>query len=159
MGIWGRCYSPFCNMPKNQRLSITIDNEPVASLDFSQLHPTLILLLRQGTGKETNLFATDDVYHMPDYPGPAHKKFINTILNAKSIDAAARSISTAEQHWDIIKDCAVFRAHSGKGKCLGDPIWPTKPLSHAKQYVQDFMFLDIHTLSMLPLAQFTARYS
>ena len=38
MSIWGRCYSPFCNLPKNQRLSITIDNEPVASLDFSQLH-------------------------------------------------------------------------------------------------------------------------
>ena len=107
MGIGGRFYSPFCIMSKNERLSITINKESVGSLDFSQLHPTLTLLLGQGVGKETNLFCTDDVYHMPDYPElprAAHKKFINTILNAKSIDAAARSISTAEHYWDIIED-------------------------------------------------------
>jgi len=143
MGIGGRFYSPFCTMSKNDRLSITINNEEVGSLDFSQLHPTLILLLSQGIGQETNLFSTDDVYHMPDYPElprAAHKKFINTILNAKSIDAAARSISTAEQYWDLIEDCPVFITHKGKSKRLGNPIWPTKPLSHARRYVEDFMF-------------------
>tara|TARA_B110000091_G_C13792817_1_gene466470 strand:+ start:1700 stop:1999 length:300 start_codon:yes stop_codon:yes gene_type:complete len=99
---------------------------------------------------------------MPNYPGlprPAHKRFFNTILNAKSIDAAARSISTAAQHWDIIEGCAVFITHSGKGKRLGNPVWPTKPLRYAKPYVQDFMFLDIQTLSMLALAHFAAHYS
>jgi len=143
MGIGGRFYSPFCNLSKNERLSITINNESVGSLDFSQLHPTLTLLLSQGVGRETNLFATDDVYHMPDYPElprAAHKKFINTILNAKSIDAAARSISTAEQYWDVIEDCPVFITHKGKGKRLGNPVWSAKPLSHARQYVEDFMF-------------------
>tara|TARA_R110000764_G_scaffold21549_2_gene54397 strand:- start:82 stop:1413 length:1332 start_codon:yes stop_codon:yes gene_type:complete len=143
MGIGGRFYSPFCNLSKNERLSITINSESVGSLDFSQLHPTLILLLSQGVGRETNLFATDDVYHMPDYselPRAAHKKFINTILNAKSIDAAARSISTAEQYWDVIEDCPVFITHKGKGKRLGNPVWSANPLSHAKQYVKDFMF-------------------
>lgn len=143
MGIGGRFYSPFCNLSKNERLSITINSESVGSLDFSQLHPTLILLLSQGVGRETNLFATDDVYHMPDYPElprAAHKKFINTILNAKSIDAAARSISTAEQYWDVIEDCPVFITHKGKSKRLGNPVWSIKPLSHAKQYVEDFMF-------------------
>ena len=87
MGNGGRFYSPFCVMPKKERLSITINDELVGSLDFSQLHPTLILLLNKGVGKEKNLFATGDIYHMPDYPHlprQAHKKFINTILNAKS---------------------------------------------------------------------------
>lgn len=143
MGIGGRFYSPFCTLSKSERLSILINGEAVGSLDFSQLHPTLILLLSQGTGKESNLFSTDDVYHMPDYPNlprAAHKKFINTIFNAKSIDAAARSISTAEEYWDIIEDCPQFITYNGKSKRLGNPVWPKKPLSHARKYVQDFMF-------------------
>ena len=69
---------------------------------------------------------------------------INTILNANSTGSAARSISTAEQYRDINDDCAVFITRKGKGKGkvkrLDNPIWPTKPLSHARQYVQDFIF-------------------
>ena len=143
MGNGGRFYSPFCNLSKDDRLHITINEESVGSLDFSQLHPTLILLLSSGVGKETNLFATGDVYHMPDYPNlprTAHKKFINTILNAKSELAAARSIATAEEYWDIIEDCPAFITYSGKGRRLGNPVWPDKPLSHASKYVEDFIF-------------------
>ena len=42
--------------------SITFDGEPAGSLDFSQLHPTLILRLNYGVEKESNLFALGDVY-------------------------------------------------------------------------------------------------
>lgn len=143
MGTGGRFYSPFCVIPKKERLSITINDEPVGSLDFSQLHPTLILLLSKGVGKETNLFTTGDIYHMPDYPHlprQAHKKFINTILNAKNKEAAARSIATAEEYWDLIEDVPVFVTYSGKAKRLQNPVWPEKPLEHATQYVDDFLF-------------------
>ncbi|MCS5650167.1 MAG: hypothetical protein NZ820_12630 [Dehalococcoidia bacterium] len=143
MGTGGRFYSPFCVLPKKERLSITINQEPVGSLDFSQLHPTLILLLNKSVGKETNLFATDDIYHMPDYPNlprQAHKKFINTILNAKNKESAARSIATAEEYWDLIEDAPVFITYSGKAKRLRNPVWPDKPLEHATNYVDDFLF-------------------
>ena len=143
MGNGGRFYSPFCVIPKKERLSITINDEPVGSLDFSQLHPTLILLLNKGVGKETNLFATGDIYHMPDYlylPRQAHKKFINTILNAKSKEAAARSIATAEEYHDLIEDTSVFVTYSGKAKRLGNPVWSERPLANATQYVDDFLF-------------------
>lgn len=135
MGNGGRFYSPFCVMPKKERLSITINDEPVGSLDFSQLHPTLILLLNKGAGKETNLFATGDIYHMPDYPHlprQAHKKFINTILNAKSKEAAARSIATAEEYHDLIEDTPVFVTYSGKAKRLRNPVWPERPFATKK---------------------------
>ena len=41
-GNGGRFYSPFVSMPKDGRLSITINNQSVGSWDFSQLHPTLL---------------------------------------------------------------------------------------------------------------------
>ena len=143
MGTGGRFYSSFCVLPKKERLSITINNEPVGSLDFSQLHPKLILLLSKGVGEETNLFATGDIYHMPDYPHlprQAHKKFINTILNAKNKEAAARSIATAEEYWDLIEDVPVFVTYSGKAKRLQNPVWREKPLEQATKYVDDFLF-------------------
>ena len=142
MGNGGRFYSYFCNQPKQDRLSITMAGEAVGSLDFSQLHPTLILLINKGVGEETNLFATGDVYDMPDYPQlprSAHKKFINAIFNAKTPDAAARSIMTATEYWDIIEDCPAFLTYSGKGKRIGHPVWPEKPLKHAREYVDTFL--------------------
>lgn len=143
MGIGGRFYSPFCNWTKKERLSITFNSEPAVSLDFSQLHPTLLLLYTEGQGTETNLFSTDDVYHMPDYPDlprAAHKKFINTILNAASKDAAAKSISSATTYWDIIEDRPVFKTYAGKEKRIGPSVWPDKPLADAHKYIEAFIF-------------------
>ena len=91
-GIGGRFYSPFVNLPKEERLSISINKAPVGSWDFSQLHPTLLLLMQHGVGEEPNLFATGDVYDMPGYPDlprDANKTFINVIFNADSKEAAA----------------------------------------------------------------------
>lgn len=69
------------------------DGEPAGSLDFSQLHPTLLLRLIHQEDKETNLFAMGDVYAMPDYPDlprSAHKEFINIIFNAETKEKAAK---------------------------------------------------------------------
>jgi hypothetical protein len=114
-------------------------------LDFSQLHPTLILRLNHGIDKENNLFALGDVYAMPMYPDlprSAHKTFINIILNAKSIDAAARSIMTARWHRDDDDQSWIVKTYSGKTKQRrsGDPVFPDKPKAAAMKYIEDFLF-------------------
>ena len=143
MGTGGRFYSPFCNMPKEYRLGITISGEPVGSWDFSQLHPTLLLLLRNGTGTEVNLFATGDVYDMPDYcdlPRSAHKKFINTILNAETKQAAIRSIATAHCYYNILDDHWVYETYNGRQRRQGDPVWADKAQKAAEAYIDTFTF-------------------
>lgn len=142
-GIGGRFYSHFCNYPKEDRLSITINGEPVGSWDFSQLHPTLLLLLEHGTGEEPNLFSTGDPYDMPEYPEltrSTNKRFINTILNAKSRSAAVKSIGSAHQYWDHRKGKLVVETYSGKQKRQGDPLWPEKPQKRAEEYIDAFLF-------------------
>lgn len=143
MGNGGRFYSPFCNLPKHDRLSITIRGEPVGSWDFSQLHPTLLLLLHHGVGMEQNLFSTGDVYSMPDYsdlPRSAHKKFINSIFNAQSREAATRSIMTAHRYWDLFEDCWVYETYKGSAERQGLPVWPKSPKKAAQDYIDSFLF-------------------
>jgi hypothetical protein len=142
-GIGGRFYSPFCIYPKEDRLSITINGEPVGSWDFSQLHPTLLLLLEHGTGEEPNLFSTGDPYDMPEYPEltrSTNKRFINTILNAKSRSAAVKSIGSAHQYWDLFENKWVVETYSGKQKRQGEPLWPEKPQKKADEYIDAFLF-------------------
>jgi hypothetical protein len=142
-GIGGRFYSPFVSMPKEERLGITINAQPVGSWDFSQLHPTLLLLLQHGVGVEPNMFATGDIYSMPEYPDiprSGHKAFINTIFNAKSKDAAARSIATARTWYDLFDDCWVVKTYKKNERREGEPVWPEKPLTAARRYIDDFLF-------------------
>lgn len=106
-GTGGRFYSHFVSIPKDKRPIITINNQSVGSWDFSQLHPTLLLLLKHGVKYEANMFSTGGIYSMPECPhiprsGP--KVLINTICNAKSKDAAARSIATARIWYDLFED-------------------------------------------------------
>lgn len=142
-GIGGRYYSGFVNLPKEERLAITINGQPVGSWDFSQLHPTLLLLLEHGVGYEPNMFSTDDIYSMPEYPHiprSGHKAFINTIFNAKSKDAAARSIATARTWYDLFDDCWVVKTYKKNERRDGEPVWPEKPLTAARRYIDDFLF-------------------
>ncbi|MDA9799364.1 hypothetical protein N9C39_11525 [Luminiphilus sp.] len=142
-GIGGRFYSPFCIYQKEDRLSITINGEPVGSWDFSQLHPTLLLLLEHGVGEEPNLFSTGDPYDMPEYPQltrSTNKRFINTILNAKSRSAAVKSIGSAHQYWDLFENKWVVETYSGRQKRQGEPLWPEKPQKKAGEYIDAFLF-------------------
>ncbi len=142
-GIGGGFYSSFCNLPKQDRLSIKIDGEAVGSWDFSQLHPTLLLLLDNSAHEECSLFATDDIYEMPEYPNLprlANRLFINTILNSHSREAAARSIGAAHEHWDLIEDKWVIRSYMDSEIKRGIPIWPQQPLKAAHKYIDAFLF-------------------
>jgi len=142
-GIGGRFYSPFVSMPKEERLGITINNNSVGSWDFSQLHPTLLLLIQHGVGVEPNMFTTGDIYSMPEYPDiprSGHKAFINTIFNAKSKDAAARSIATARTWYDLFDDCWVVKTYRKNERRDGEPVWPEKPLDAARAYIDAFLF-------------------
>ena len=85
-GIGGRFYSDFVNQPKEDRLAITINGQSVGSWDFSQLHPTLLLLLEHGVGHEPNMFSIGDIYAMPGYPniprsGIRHLSTQSSMLN------------------------------------------------------------------------------
>tara|TARA_Y200000002_G_scaffold95409_1_gene77058 strand:- start:1522 stop:2853 length:1332 start_codon:yes stop_codon:yes gene_type:complete len=142
-GIGGRFYSGFVNLPKEERLAIAINGQSVGSWDFSQLHPTLLLLLQHGVGIEPNMFSTGDIYAMPEYPDiprSGHKAFINTIFNAKSKDAAARSIATARIWYDLFDDCWVVKTYKKNERRDGESVWPEKPLTAARAYIDDFLF-------------------
>ena len=142
-GIGGRFYSGFVNLPKEERLAIAINGQSVGSWDFSQLHPTLLLLLQHGVGIEPNMFSTGDIYAMPEYPDiprSGHKAFINTIFNAKSKDAAARSIATARIWYDLFDDCWVVKTYKKNERRDGESVWPEKPLAAARAYIDDFLF-------------------
>ena len=139
----GRFYSSFVNQPKEYRLGITFDGEPAGSLDFSQLHPTLLLRLIHQEDKETNLFAMGDVYAMPDYPElprSAHKEFINIIFNAETKEKAARRIMTATRYWNVFEDSEVVQTYGGKQIRTGEPVFPEKPLKAALKYIDSFIF-------------------
>lgn len=139
----GRFYSSFVNQPKEYRLGITFDGEPAGSLDYSQLHPTLLLRLIHHEDKETNLFAIGDVYAMPDYPDlprSAHKEFINIIFNAETKDKAARRIMTATRYWNVFEDCEVIQTYGGKQIRTGEPVFPETPLKAALKYIDSFIF-------------------
>ena len=142
-GNGGRFYSPFVSMPKDGRLSITINNQSVGSWDFSQLHPTLLLLLEHGVGVEPNMFSTGDIYSMPEYPDiprSGHKALINTIFNAKSKESAAKSIATARMWYDLFDDCWVLQTYKKNERRDGDPVWPEQPLEAARAYIEAFLF-------------------
>lgn len=142
-GIGGRFYSDFVNQPKEKRLAIIINDQSVGSWDFSQLHPTLLLLIEHGVGVEPNMFSTGDIYAMPDYPDiprSGHKAFINTIFNAKSKDAAARSIATARIWYDLFDDCWVVKTYKKNERRDGEPLWPEKPQEAARAYIDAFLF-------------------
>jgi len=97
----GRWYSDFTRWSKKDRLGIKINDISVASIDISQLHPTLIMRLIHNQDIEPiGMFRGElkDAYDMPKYkhlPRDAHKKIINTLFNAKNLDSAVRSIMTA----------------------------------------------------------------
>ena len=139
----GRFYSSFVNQPKEYRLGITFDGEQAGSLDYSQLHPTLLLRLIHQEDKETNLFAMGDVYAMPDYahlPRSAHKEFINIIFNAETKEKAARRIMTATRYWNVFEDCEVIQTYGGQKIRTGEPVFPETPLKAALKYIDSFIF-------------------
>ena len=141
----GRIYAGFQNLPKRERLRITILGEAVASLDISQLHPALILRLTHSEDKERGgmlLKALPEVYSMPNYtdlPRAVHKKLINTLINAPTEASATRSLINHYYWWDIFQDKWVVKSYKGKQKREGQKVFAEdKPLRAAERYVASF---------------------
>jgi len=141
----GRIYAGFQNLPKKNRLGITINGESVASLDISQLHPALILRLthREDSEKSGMLFeALPEVYDMPDYPDlprAVHKKMVNALINAPTEGSAARSLMNHYYWWDLLEEKWVVRSYKGRQKRIGKRVFDQeKPLSAAQEYIAMF---------------------
>jgi hypothetical protein len=141
----GRIYAGFQNLPKKDRLGITINGESVASLDISQLHPALILRLTHKEDRERSgmlLEALPEVYDMPDYPDlprAVHKKMINALINAPTEDSAARSLMNHYYWWDLLEEKWVVRSYKGRQKRTGGRVFDQeKPLRAAREYIARF---------------------
>jgi hypothetical protein len=140
----GRFYASIQNMPKQERLGMTMGGKAVASLDISQLHPALILRLTQGVEREVDsmLFpALKDAYVMPGYaelPRAVHKKLINTLFNAATEDSAARSLMNTHYWYDIFTDEWVVKSYKGGEKREGFKVFPIKPKKSAIAYIEVF---------------------
>jgi hypothetical protein len=141
----GRIYAGFQNLPKKDRLGITINGESVASLDISQLHPALILRLTHREDRERSgmlLEALPEVYDMPDYPDlprAVHKKMINALINAPSEDSAARSLINHYYWWDLLEEKWVVKSYKGKQRRDGQKVFAEdRPLRAAERYINSF---------------------
>jgi len=134
------------HLSKKDRLGITINDEPVVSLDISQLHPALILRLRHSVDKEVDGLLTEplpEVYSMPDYPElprAVHKKLINILINTKSEDSAVRSLMNTHYWYDIFTDEWVVESYKGKANREGAKVFPYKPKASAFEYLNKFIF-------------------
>jgi hypothetical protein len=139
----GRFYAPFVNYPKEQRKAIHFNGVLAASIDLSQLHPTLILRLTQGVDKEPGGLLQEplpDAYEMPDYwflPRAIHKRLVNTLINAKSEESAVRSLMTAR--WWVNEDNEyICKTYKGAQKRRGIEVFPESPKAEAEKYVALF---------------------
>jgi hypothetical protein len=145
MSKGGRIYAQFQNYPKKERLGITINNEPVCSLDISQLHPQLLLrFFHKRDCEDLGLFAYargDDIYTMLDYPGiprAVHKKLINTLFNAKSLDSAIRALMST--HYWQCEETGKWKSETyrGKRRRKGQPVLENPSKETAQAYIDSF---------------------
>ena len=122
--LTGRLYSAFQNYPKVGRLGITFDGVSAASIDFTALHPLLLLRIFHRLDHEPNglFFQMADPYDMPWYPHlprPVHKRMINALLNAKSRDSAIRALQNTYYWYDAVRDEVAVEVYRGKKKRQG----------------------------------------
>jgi len=141
----GRIYAQFQNYPKQERLGITMNDYPVASLDISQLHPQLLLrFLHKRDAEDLGLLAQvrgDDIYTMPDYPHLprlVHKKLINTMINCKTERAAVSSLMTARYWQSDMSGEWQCKTYKGAQKREGNAVFDGSPKKAAQAYMESF---------------------
>jgi hypothetical protein len=138
--VTGRLYSDFVNYPKIDRLGVTFDGIPAASIDFTALHPLLLLRIFHRLDHEPPglLMQMADPYDMPWYPNlprAVHKKLINALLNAKSRDSAIRALLSSYYWYDAAKDEVVVEIYKGRKKRRGLKVFRgNKP--EAERYIE-----------------------
>lgn len=138
----GRFYSTFINQPKATRNGVLFNCESAISIDFSGLHPHLILRLVHKKDTHTaGLFGlTTDPYVVPGFehlPRDIHKQLINSLFNAKDRDGAWRALNSAYFWWDIERQSWKVKIHSGKAKRQGQKAFPGNK-KEAEKYIESF---------------------
>jgi hypothetical protein len=141
--VTGRLYSTFVNYPKTKRLGITFAGIPAASIDFSSLHPHLLLRIFHGQDKEVPgmLSSTIDPYDIPTFrhlPRQVHKKCLNTLLNAKTQESAKRSLINTHYWYDAVEDDLVVVSYDRKVKRKGLKAFPGN-IPEVDRYISEFM--------------------
>jgi len=143
----GRLYAEFTNYTKKERLSVTFSGEEAASLDLSQLHPTMIMQILHSTDSEPVGMLRghlEDAYDMPRYnhlPRAVHKKLINTLFNAENEDKAIKSIKTA--HLSLTEHGWKCNTYNGPQSRVGTKIFPDNEKG-ARKYLEYFKFIHPH---------------
>lgn len=138
----GRFYSTFINQPKTTRNGVLFNGESAISIDFSGLHPHLILRLVHKKDTHTaGLFGlTTDPYVVPGFdhlPRDVHKQLINSLFNSKNRDGAWRALNSAYYSWDEEKRGWKVKIYSGKAKRLGLKVFPGNK-KEAEMYIESF---------------------
>jgi hypothetical protein len=131
------------NYPKTKRLGITFAGIPAASIDFSSLHPHLLLRIFHGQDKEVPgmLSSTIDPYDIPTFrhlPRQVHKKCLNTLLNAKTQESAKRSLINTHYWYDAVEDDLVVVSYDRKVKRKGLKAFPGN-IPEVDRYISEFM--------------------
>jgi hypothetical protein len=140
--VTGRLYAAFENYTKPDRLGVKFDGIPAVSIDFTALHPLLLLRIFHRLDSEPPglLLQMSDPYAMPYYPDlprAVHKRLINALLNAKSRDSAIRALLSANYWYDAIKDEIVVKVYDGKKRRRGLKVFiGNKP--EVERYIEIF---------------------
>jgi hypothetical protein len=83
----GRSYGGFWqNLSKDRRKQLTINGSPVASHDYSQLHPRLLYA-------ERDLSLDGDAYDVPGHDRSTVKVAFNVLINAESRESAMGAVA------------------------------------------------------------------
>jgi hypothetical protein len=141
----GRFYSSFVNQPKTVRNGILFNGESAISIDFSGLHPHLILRLVHGKDIHTRvglfgLTTEADPYKVPGFDHldrDIHKQLINSLFNAKDRDSAWRALNAAYYWKEKEKQGLKVKIYSGKGKREGQKAFPGNK-EEAEKYIESF---------------------
>lgn len=139
----GRFYSTFINQPKATRNGVSFNGESAISIDFSGLHPHLILrLVHQKDTHTGGLFGvTTDPYKVPGFehlPRDVHKQLINSLFNAKDRNGAWRALNSAYYLKDEEKQVYKVKIYSGRGKREGQKTFPGNK-AEAEKYIESFV--------------------
>lgn len=138
----GRFYSSFVNQPKTVRNGVLFNGESAISIDFSGLHPHLILrLVHNKDTHQGGLFGVEtDPYAVPGFdhlPRDVRKPLINSLFNANDRNGAWRALNSAYYWWDIERQGWRVKVYSGKGKRHGQKAFPGNK-AEAEKYIESF---------------------
>ena len=130
------------NYPKQERLGIQFNGVPALSIDFTALHPLLLLRIFHGLDHEPAGLLTTlaDPYDMPWYPSlprAVHKRLINALLNAKTRDSGIRALLNAYYRYDALKNEIQVEIYDRKKKRQGVKVFKgNKP--EIERYIEIF---------------------